>query len=376
MENTGLADDWGLLLQFFPPGWEEQAKRLGALTRQRKLKSASDLARLLLIHLADGCSMRESVVRAKQGGLVSISNVALLKRLRLSSDWFRWMTTGLLKRRGIDIEPPSWAAAYDIKSIDGSVISEPGSTGTDWRLHYCMKLFGLHCDQFIITKPDVGESFVNFEINKGDLLIADRAYGRFKGMQYVVDNGGDFLTRYKSKAFSLLDQNENTINVVEELKGLTFGDIKDVSLRAAVKKATRKLGLRLCAIRKSDKEAEESIKKVLREQKRKQRSINQDTVELHRYVILLTSLPKNISAENIMELYRLRWQIEVAFKRLKSILGLGHLPKIDDRSSRAWLHGKFFVAALVQSIVDEGHFFSPWGYPAQNYYGTTKMSMA
>jgi hypothetical protein len=366
MENTGLDNDWGLLLQFFPPGWEEQAKKLGALTRQRKFKSVSDLARLLLIHLAEGCSMREAVVRAKQGGLVAISDVALLKRLRLSSDWFRWMASELLKRRGIDLQPPSWASGYNIKSIDASVISEPGSTGTDWRLHYCMKLFGLQCDQFIITRQDVGESYLNFKVSKGDLLIGDRAYGRFKGMQYVLDSGGDFLTRFKSKAFTLFDQNDNEVNLIHELEGLAIGEIKNIHLKAAVKKASQPLNLRLCAIRKSEKEAEESIKKVLREQNKKQRKIYSDTVELHRYVILLTSLPEEISPANVMELYRLRWQIEIAFKRLKSILGLGHLPKIDQESSRAWLHGKFFVAALAQSIVDEGRFFSPWGYPAQS----------
>ena len=91
-------------------------------------------------------------------------------------------------------------------------------------------------------------------------------------------------------------------------------------------------------------------------------------VELHRYVILLISLREEISPANIMELYRLRWQIEIAFKRLKSILGRGHLPKIDNESSRAWLHGNFFVAVLAQAIVDEGRFFFLGGViPVQKY---------
>ena len=150
----------------------------------------------------------------------------------------------------------------------------------------------------------VGESFLNFQVDQGDLLIGDRAYGRFKGMRYVVDNGGDFLTRFKSKAFTLLDQNDNKVNLIKELEDITTGEIKNIHLRATEKKVPEQLNLRLCAIRKSAKEAEESIKKVLREQKKKQRKTYPDTVELHRYVILLTSLPEEISTANIMELYR------------------------------------------------------------------------
>lgn len=360
-------EDWDVLMQFFPKNWEEQAKALGALTRQRKFKSANELMRLLLIHLADGCSMREAVTRAAEGGLTSVSDVALLKRLKLSSEWLRWMASELLKRRGFDIDPPKWLSDYRVKSVDASVITEPGSTGTDWRLHYSIHLFGLQCDQFLITRPDIGESFTNFRVHEGDLWIGDRAYGRYKGFKYINENGGYFLSRYKNKAFTLYDNKDNRLNLLEHLRQLNIGELEDLKAKAVIK-GYPPLALRICAIRKSDKEVEESIKKVLQEQKKKQRRIDPDTLEMHKYIILITSLPSTIDVYKIMELYRQRWQIEISFKRLKSILGLGHLPKIDEVSSRAWLHGKLFVALLTQAIVDEGRFFSPWGYPLRNYY--------
>ena len=68
-------------------------------------------------------------------------------------------------------------------------------------------------------------------------------------------------------------------------------------------------------------------------------------------------MPNKVTAGQALELYRIRWQIEIAFKRLKSIMGLGHLPKKDEESLRAWLHGKLFAALLAQAIVDEGAFF-------------------
>lgn len=361
-----IDEDWHFLTTFFPKDWEAKAKELKALTRKRKFNSPGELLRLLLIHLGDGCSAREAVVRAKQGGLVEISDVALIKRLRASSNWLKWMSTELIQRRGVKIKPPEWLSSYTVKSVDASTISEPGSTGTDWRLHYSMMLFSLQADQFIITKQDVGESFLNFKIQPNDLYIGDRAYGRLKGLKYIRKHQGHFIARIKNKSFKIYDNDLNEIKLINLLQGLTVGQVKDVSICADVKNKP-KFQMRLCAIKKSDEEADISIKKALRQCSKRQRKVNPETIELHRYIILVTSLPNKISAKQILDLYRVRWQIEIAFKRFKSILGLGHLPKKDIESARAWLHGKMFVALLTQTIIDEGRFFSPWGYPLQQF---------
>ncbi len=307
--------------------------------------------------------MREAVVRGVQGGLPKISDVALLKKLRASSEWFRWMATELLKRRGVSLTPPDWLSGYEVRSIDASVISEPGSTGTDWRLHYSIKLFGLQCDQFLITRPIKGESLVNFKVNKKDLLIGDRAYCSFKGFNYVRHFGGHFLIRFRNKAFTLLKDDNSEFKMLEEVKQISYGEIGEWKPHVTIGNSKESSVVRVCAIKKSEEEAEKSIKKVRLEQSKKQRKISPDTLDLQRYVILLTSLPDEIKGNQIMELYRCRWQIEIAFKRLKSIMGLGHLPKIDEESACAWLHGKLLVALLAQAVVDEGRFFSPWGYP-------------
>ena len=362
MKINNYLDEWDLVKQFLPKGWKIRAKELGALTRQRKFKSTSDLLRLLLIHLADGCSLREATTRAKYGGIVSISDVAMLKRLRLSSEWFRWMAIELLNKRGLSLEPPNWLSKYNVRTVDASVITEPGSTGTDWRLHYSMRLFSLQCDQFLVSRQDIEESFINFKIDKKDLIIGDRAYGRLNGIKHVRKHGGHYLSRLKNKAFKIYDLKGSEINILKEAKKLPIGEVQDIRIVAGLKASLREK-MRLCVIRKSDEEAEKAMKKALRECSKKQRTVNQETIELHRYIILVTSLPSSNTANRIVELYRLRWQVEIAFKRLKSIMGLGHLPKKDEESARAWLHGKLFVALLVQAIVDEGTFFSPWGYP-------------
>jgi IS4 transposase len=149
---------------------------------------------------------------------------------------------------------------------------------------------------------------------------------------------------------------------MDKIKHLKIGDVLELDSEI---KTSKKEGLqtRIIVLKKSKAKADEAIKKAIHERKRKQSKIHSETIKYHEYVILLTNLPKEITTEEILELYRLRWQIEIAFKHLKSIFGLGHLPKEDIESARAWLHGKLFVALLTQAIIDEGLHFSPWGYP-------------
>ena len=63
----------------------------------------------------------------------------------------------------------------------------------------------------------------------------------------------------------------------------------------------------------------------------------------------------------MLEWYRLRWQVELVFQRFKSLAQLGHLPKHNDRSAKAWLYGKLLVALLVEKLIGHATAISPWG---------------
>jgi len=95
---------------------------------------------------------------------------------------------------------------------------------------------------------------------------------------------------------------------------------------------------------------------------RRQEKVSRESWEAAQYFSVWTTLAESFPALLVLELYRLRWQIELAFKRMKSILGLGHLPKKDPVSARAWLHGKIFASLLVERMVEAADTFSPWGY--------------
>ena len=86
-EAAGIGRDWDVVTAMLPSQWQAKAVELGALRRLRGFSSVETMLRVLLIHLADGCSLRETAARARAGDLADVSDVALLKRLRGCGPW-------------------------------------------------------------------------------------------------------------------------------------------------------------------------------------------------------------------------------------------------------------------------------------------------
>ena len=118
---------------------------------------------------------------------------------------------------------------------------------------------------------------------------------------------------------------------------------------------------RICAVRKSEAAIASAQQRLRQKASKKQTTLRPETLEYAKYVIVFTTW-RTAPATQILDWYRVRWQVELAFKRLKTLTQLGHLPKSDDRSSRAWLYGKLFVALLAQKLMRVGRDISPWGY--------------
>jgi IS4 transposase len=123
------------------------------------------------------------------------------------------------------------------------------------------------------------------------------------------------------------------------------------------------LRARLCAVRKSP-DAAESARRKLQRKSRHQKTIRPETLEYADFIVVITTLTaKEMTSTCVVEYYRGRWQVELAFKRLKSLLELGQVPKKKAASAQAWMQGKILVALLIERLLCEARFFSPWGYP-------------
>ena len=203
VEGAVTREDWDVLTRFLPAGWQEQARTTGALRRARSIPDADTLLRCLLVHLAQGCSLRETAARVSASGLANISDVALWKRLRNSQEWFRWLSEGLLNRMGPSRRDRAWSGGYRVILVDASVISEPGSTGADWKLHYGILLESLQCEFFELTDTSGGETYRRFAVGPGDLVMGDRGYAQSPGIRFISARGGDTITRLNATAVPL-----------------------------------------------------------------------------------------------------------------------------------------------------------------------------
>ena len=161
-----------ILRLFLPQGWQQKARDCGALTRARGIAGQDALLRILLIHIASGCSLAETSVRAGQLGLGQLNPSAVYNRLRSAEEWLRWMAEQM--RASLGILTPK--VRQRVRAVDATSISEPGSTGTDWRIHYSINLANLQCDFFLLTDVGGGETWRRFPITPGDILLGDRGY--------------------------------------------------------------------------------------------------------------------------------------------------------------------------------------------------------
>jgi hypothetical protein len=361
-----LEEDWSVVTSFLPEGWEGQAKKLGAYYWSRGFGDPGVLLRTLLIHLVEGCSFRQTAVMAKQGGLAEVSDVALLKRLRAAHEWFRWLAVGVMERWMRKVTSQVSPKGLRARIIDGTTVQEPGSTGTSWRLHYSIGLESLSCDEFRVTGPDVGESFKNFSVNPGDLMIGDRCYAWASAIAHVVERGGHVLVRAKTRGLALVDSHSRGFDVIKHLRILREGKVGDWDVW--VRHGNQLIKGRICAVKKTSSAAEAARRKIKRQNKKKhgtKREVSPKRLEAAGYFFVFTTLGDTFTATEVLKIYAGRWQIELAFKRLKSLLRIGHLHKTSPESARAWLHGKILVAFLVTAMMTAGKSFSPWGYAIQ-----------
>lgn len=359
-EVASIGQDWSVVTTMLPADWENKAKELGAVRRLRGFASVEAVLRVMLIHLSDGCSLRETAVRAQAGGLANVSDVALLKRLRGCGPWFQWMIREMAANMSLSMAPNDFLADRPVRLIDGSIVCEPGATGSTWRLHYALNLRTLSCDEVHVTEAKEGESLTRFSIHPNDVVMADRGFANRRGVRHVVRHGADVVLRMNLTNLPLEDPQGQPLALLPLLRQLAIGQAADWPAR--IRDDDGVIAVRVCAYKKTLAQTLAAQEAIQREAAQKHREVKPETVEAAGYVIVLTTL-MSPSAETIMEFYRRRWQVELAFKRLKSLLQLGHLKKIDKEGAKAWLQGKILVACLIETLILTAERFSPWGYP-------------
>lgn len=359
--KTGDVSAWDDFLACLPANWREIAEASGVLKGQRKDKDPETLMHVLMLHLLCGYSLRETSAIAAEAGIASLSDVAVLKRLRKSTDMFRALCSELFGK----VKNNEDFSDYHIRLLDGTIIKEPGQFGTQWRLHYSFLLPDMACDSFKLTKttgPGTGEGFELFEVNANDIMVADRGFCRFNCLSHAANGGAYSCVRWNSGSLPLYNEDGGAFDVQGFFKGLAGeGMCGEANVIIHGHKPEEKLSCRICAIRKNDESAARARRNLLREAAKKRRTPTRLALLACDFIVLITTLPPEpFSLKSVLELYRLRWQVELVFKRFKGIARIGALPKYTDSSAEAWLHGKMFVALIIEKLSSRLGAFSPW----------------
>jgi hypothetical protein len=358
-----MNEDWDVLVSLLPASWREKAIETNALKGLRKYKSEDILLRTLLMHLGPGFSLRETVVRARVANLADMSDVALLKRLRKCKDWLAALCQSMFEERGIHLKSHE---GLGIRLLDATTVKEPGKTGSLWRIHYSLSMPSLRCDYFRLTSTKgegTGEALSQFSLKSGDHVIADRAYGVASGVEYAHEQQAKILVRISPNHIEVLDSSGKPFAWKERLAEISkAGQVIAWDVLIPTPKGLR-ISCRVCAIRKTDQAIQIAHKRIRERAIRKQNVPKPETFLYAEYIIVLTTFDKSqFSPSEVLNWYRLRWQIELVFKRFKQLAQLGHLPKHTDESSKAWLYGKLLIALLTEKLIWQAKFISPWGY--------------
>lgn len=356
-----LDTQWKLLLHLLPAGWRDAAWTQRALVRRRAIVSAEALFRLILAYSWNDWSLRTTAAWAGRIGLAHLSDVAVLKRLQHANAWLGHILDQWFHERGLGT---TLTQKFRLVITDGSTIQEPGSEGTTWRLHAQWNLAENRWEGIELTDAHGAESLTRLTLRRDDVVLADRNYARAKAIAWIRSQQAHLIARFGWNALRWETREGDPWNVLEAVRTLPNGTPGSWEVQIRPDSKTDPIPLRVVAIRKSPAAAEESRRKARQAAKRHGNTVSQATLEAADYVLLLTTLPETAaSAADILELYRLRWQIECAFKRIKSLLHFDQLRAFDPDLAQTYLLAKILGALLVDSVRNPEPAFSPYGYP-------------
>jgi hypothetical protein len=344
-------DSFGFLEQLqehLPPDFDvEQTARLrGAFTRARGIKDAATLLQLAMGYGGCGMSLRETCTWAAAVGLAELKDPSLLDRLCNAAPWLGDIVAALAARQTATLPGRRWAG-YRLRALDATTICQPGADRTSWRLHVGYDLATGQVDQIELTDGRGAENLQRLAYQPGEIVLGDRIYARARNLRLVKEAGADFIVRMGWNALRLKHFDGRQLNLFATLKAQKE-EISEVKVQVCERrKGSEPFELRLVILRKNRTQWRAEKNRLIKNAKKRGKKLNPRTLEAARYVMLLTSLPADtFPPSDVLSIYRFRWQIELSFKRMKSIAGLDKLAAKKPALARAWIYARL-IAFLV-----------------------------
>jgi len=342
-----LAQDWETTQERLGIDLETTAREAKAIQRNRKIRSAKDLLRLNLFYALSDWGLRSIGAWALLCGIGNLSDVAVLNRLRQSHEWLGKIVGTLLAKECSDINK---LPGVRLRLIDATCLSQPGSTGTNWRIHMSFDISNLCIDQIAVTDKYGGESLARFPAQANEILVSDCGYAFASGMGPILASGAGLVVRINWRNVKVFTTEKQRFHIIPWLKTISGASERPILFQTP----QGWFPLRLIAVPIPLQKAEAARRKVRERYQRKQKQVSQETLFAAGYVLLLTNLPLETWPNHlVLFLYRARWQVEIAFKRLKSLLHFDHLRAKDTQLAQAYIFSKIIIALILDQKIHQ-----------------------
>ena len=358
-----ILNEWQMIVSLLPSNWEHLAdehKQLQTQYGNAKITNAGDLLRLILVHAAADLPLRQTVALVAESGGPDISPMRLHKKMIRATSYLHALVLGMVEMPA-DVSPEKWAG-YDVSLVDTTCISRPGSVNGDARIHTRIRLSNLEYLEALATGLECGETFCRFTPKPGELVVGDRGYCNARGVAHIVDRGADVLVRFNRTSMPLtLVDGKTPLDLMPVLRSISSDRVHERFVYAQHKERkghdARLIPGRLCMMRLPPNKAEEARKRAREEYGA---DVSEETLEAAGYVVVFTTTPiHRLSADQCIELYRLRWQIELLFKRWKSLCGFDRMPNYRPDTILSWLYAKILAALLLDRLASRQSEVSP-----------------
>ena len=307
------------------------------------MPSAEALLRLALAW-ASGLSLRQVCALAAANGVARLADASLVERFGgETAEWLADIAGALLAARLPATAP---VGGRRLVLVDGTAICQPGAERTSWRLHIAYDPARRRLDAVTLTDGRGAERLSRFHWVEGDIGMADRYYARPGEVRLMRQAGADLLVRTGWNSLRLLTPAGGPFDLMAALA--RAGEAPGEYAVRVDDRHPDPPPLRLILARLPQEKAEQARRRLRQDAKKRGRTPDARSLLAAGFVLLLTSLPADaFPPARVCALYRLRWQIELAIKRLKSLLGLGALPAKSPALARVWLYAKLILALLL-----------------------------
>ncbi|MGH9453909.1 MAG: IS4 family transposase [Terriglobia bacterium] len=337
--------EWPYVLTLLPLDLEDSARESEALVRCRNVPDAAALMRMALAYAVSDLSLKDVAAWANALGLAQITGPGLFYRLREAEAWLQRVLAQTLQNH---VEAAA-ESRMRLRVVDATVLHGPGATGTEWRAHVLIDPGTGGFRAVELTDAHGGEGYGRYRVAAHEVILGDRAYATARGLWAIQS----------AQAYVVARMNPHTIRVCDETR-------QRISLRSQEKRVPKVGGVELNIIVPIPPEKRTKSHKGWPLARAiawvPARAVAART-RLGEVIWLLTTLSaEQASPHELMQLYRLRWQIELFFKRLKSLLPMDALPSRQGPTAKSWMLARFLAAALAQELVQPAGPLSPWGY--------------